>query len=173
MLAAQYTDEGTAPRTVLRFLAQPSSVNFGGNAHGGTVLRWIDEAAYACARSWIPPKMDHSEAIAVYSGVVHFFAPVKIGDLVEVDARLACTGTRSMHLAVRVSTADLSTPSQKTLATQCLTVFEVHGADQTGLPVPSWAPESKEDLGLHSHILDIVNLREKIVPIEPALSLAP
>jgi acyl-CoA hydrolase len=90
-----------------------------------------------------------------------------------VDARLACTGTRSMHLAVRVSTADLSTPSQKTLATQCLTVFEVHGADQTGLPVPSWAPESKEDLGLHSHILDIVNLREKIVPIEPALSLAP
>jgi acyl-CoA hydrolase len=27
-------------------------VNFGGNVHGGTVVRWIDQAGYACAVGW-------------------------------------------------------------------------------------------------------------------------
>ena len=39
MLAQRYTDDGTTPRTTFRFLASPSVVNFGGNAHGGTVMR--------------------------------------------------------------------------------------------------------------------------------------
>ena len=36
----------------LRFLAEPNTVNFGGKVHGGTVMKWIDEAGYACATSW-------------------------------------------------------------------------------------------------------------------------
>ena len=35
----------------LRFLAEPSTVNFGGKVHGGTVMKWIDEAGYACAKA--------------------------------------------------------------------------------------------------------------------------
>jgi acyl-CoA hydrolase len=30
---------------VFRFLAAPADANWGGKAHGGTVMRWIDEAA--------------------------------------------------------------------------------------------------------------------------------
>ena len=52
MMAQQYTLDGTAPRTVFRFLAAPGAANFGGNAHGGTVMGWIDETAFACAASW-------------------------------------------------------------------------------------------------------------------------
>ena len=37
---------------ILRFLAEPSTVNFGDKVHGGTVMKWIDEAGYACATSW-------------------------------------------------------------------------------------------------------------------------
>ena len=33
----------------LRFLAEPSTINFGGKVHGGTVMKWIDEAGYAYA----------------------------------------------------------------------------------------------------------------------------
>ena len=29
----------------MRFLAEPSTVNFGGKVHGGTVMKWIDEAS--------------------------------------------------------------------------------------------------------------------------------
>ncbi len=28
----------------LRFLAEPSDVNFGGKVHGGAVMKWIDQA---------------------------------------------------------------------------------------------------------------------------------
>ena len=42
-----------APRDItLRFLASPSDVNLFGNVHGGSVMKWIDEAAYACAVGW-------------------------------------------------------------------------------------------------------------------------
>ncbi|MBA8959312.1 acyl-CoA hydrolase [Rhodococcus percolatus] len=30
----------------------PTDVNWGGKTHGGTVMRWIDEAAYLCGTSW-------------------------------------------------------------------------------------------------------------------------
>ena len=37
----------TRPSNItLRFLAEPMDVNFGGNVHGGTVMKWIDQAAY-------------------------------------------------------------------------------------------------------------------------------
>ena len=71
----------------LRFLAEPSTVNFGGKVHGGTVMKWIDEAGYACATSWAK-----RYCVTVYVGGIRFHRPIMIGDLVEVEARLACTG---------------------------------------------------------------------------------
>ena len=52
MAEQKYTDAGTAPRPVLRFLAAPTDVNWGGKVHGGTVMRWIDDAAFVCATGW-------------------------------------------------------------------------------------------------------------------------
>ncbi|WJL94438.1 hotdog domain-containing protein [Microbacterium sp. ET2] len=78
MLSQVYTDDTAAPRSQMRFLAPPSAVNFGGAAHGGTVMGWIDEAAFACAAAWSSDK-----AVAVYSGGIHFLAPVRIGHVVE------------------------------------------------------------------------------------------
>ncbi len=37
----------------LRFLAEPTAVNFGGKVHGGAVMKWIDEAGYAIP-AWEP-----------------------------------------------------------------------------------------------------------------------
>ena len=33
----------------MSFLAQTTDVNYHGNVHGGKVMKWIDEAAYALA----------------------------------------------------------------------------------------------------------------------------
>ena len=30
--------------SLLRFLAEPSHVNFGGKVHGGMLMKWIDQA---------------------------------------------------------------------------------------------------------------------------------
>lgn len=73
-----------APRDItLRFLASPSDVNLFGNVHGGSVMKWIDEAAYACAVGWAG-----RPAVTVYVGGIQFYRPVHIGDLVEVRAKL-------------------------------------------------------------------------------------
>ena len=54
MAAQTYTDAGTAPREVLRFLASPTDVNWGGKVHGGIVMRWIDEAAHVLIQKQLP-----------------------------------------------------------------------------------------------------------------------
>ena len=82
-------------KITLRFLAEPSTVNFGGKVHGGTVMKWIDEAGYACATSW-----SKRYCVTVYVGGIRFHRPIMIGDLVEVEARLAYTGHTSMNLSL-------------------------------------------------------------------------
>ena len=52
MAEQTYTEASDAPSATLRFLAAPTDVNWGGKTHGGTVMRWIDEAAYVCAAGW-------------------------------------------------------------------------------------------------------------------------
>jgi 4-hydroxybenzoyl-CoA thioesterase len=173
MLAEEYSDASEAPRSVLRFLVPPGVVNWGGKAHGGTVMRWIDEAAYACAVGWLGGAELADHAIAVYSGGIHFFAPVRIGDIVEIDARLIHTGAHSMHISTRVSTADPRAPRDRTLTTLCMSVFVVPGPGGSALPVPAWTPRIEEDVRLGDHAREIIRLREQIVPIAASLALEP
>ena len=43
---------GTQREITFRFLAEPGDVNFGGQVHGGAVMKWIDQAGYACTVGW-------------------------------------------------------------------------------------------------------------------------
>jgi len=72
----------------LRFLAEPTDVNFGGKVHGGAVMKWIDQAAYACAAGW-----SGHYCVTLYVGGIRFYKPVLIGTLVEVHAKIIYTGT--------------------------------------------------------------------------------
>jgi acyl-CoA hydrolase len=118
----------------LRFLAEPSTVNFGGKVHGGTVMKWIDEAGYACATSWAK-----RYCVTVFVGGIRFHRPVRIGDLVEVEARLAYTGSTSMNISVEVRSGDMKSGQLQT-TTECLIVFV--SVDENGKPVPvaPWTP---------------------------------
>ena len=168
MLQEESTEASRAPRSALRFLAPPAVVNFGGKAHGGTVMRWIDEAAYACAVAWT----GDARAVGIYSGGIHFLAPVRIGDLVDVDARIVLTTDRSLHLSIRVDTADPRDPQHRTVTTRCMSIFAVPGDDGSALPVPQWRPELDEDVQLEARALQIIELRKGIVPIPASLALA-
>ena len=81
----------------LRFLAEPTDVNFGGKVHGGMVMKWIDQAGFACAVNWC-----HGYAVTVYVGGIRFYKPIHIGNLVEIRCKLIHTGKTSMHIAVDV-----------------------------------------------------------------------
>jgi len=130
----------------LRFLAEPSTVNFGGKVHGGTVMKWIDEAGYACATSWAK-----RYCVTVSVGSIRFQRPIMIGDLVEVQARLAYTGKTSMNISVEVRAGDMKT-GQMEVITDCLVVFvAVDPAGQT-IPVPAWQPETPGDIALAQRV---------------------
>lgn len=160
MDAEVYSDEGTTPRTVLRFLAAPAVVNWGGNAHGGTVMRWIDEAAFACAASWTS-----SSAVAVYSGGIHFSKPIKIGAIVEVDARIIHTGHRSMHIAARVRSGSVEHPDALELTTQCMSIFIHPDGRGRAATIPPMQLRSAEDHRLDAHARTLVELRGTLVAI--------
>ena len=156
-----YTDEGGAPEAVLRFLAAPTDVNWGGKTHGGTVMRWIDEAAYVCASGW-----SGSKTVAAYSGGIRFYRPILIGHIVEVRARLLHTGRSSMHISVHVSSGNPTAPDMR-LTTHCLTVFVAVDEHNRPTPVNRWQPTRDEDRKLEDHALHLVKLRSQLAPVPP------
>ena len=130
----------------LRFLAEPSTINFGGKVHGGTVMKWIDEAGYACATRWAT-----RYCVTVSVGSIRFHKPIMIGDLVEVEARLACTGTTSMNISVEVRAGDMKT-GQMEVITECVVVFVAVDADGKTIPVEAWLPETPGDMALAQNV---------------------
>jgi len=130
----------------LRFLAEPSTVNYGGKVHGGTVMKWIDEAGYACATRWAK-----RYCVTVSVGSIRFQRPIMIGDLVEVQARLAYTGKTSMNITVEVRSGDMKT-GQMHVITECLVVFVAVDADGKTIPVQSWLPETPGDIALSQRV---------------------
>lgn len=127
---------------ILRFLAEPSTVNFGGKVHGGTVMKWIDEAGYACATSW-----SKRYCVTVFLGSIRFHRPIMIGDLVEVEARLAYTGTTSMNISVEVRSGDIK-GGQLEKTTECLIVFVSVDSHGRPMPVVPYNPETPGDIAL-------------------------
>ncbi|OUM03878.1 acyl-CoA thioesterase [Variovorax sp. JS1663] len=122
----------------LRFLAEPSTVNFGGKVHGGTVMKWIDEAGYACATSW-----SKRYCVTVFIGSIRFHHPIMIGDLVEVEAKLAYTGTSSINIAVEVRSGDMKGGEMQKTA-ECLIVFVSVDSHGRPLPVVPYVPATDE-----------------------------
>jgi acyl-CoA hydrolase len=136
----------------LRFLADPTDMNIFGNVHGGAVMKWIDEAAYACAAGW-----SGLPCVTVYVGGIRFYKPVHINDLVEVHARLIYTGHTSMHLAVDVSAGD---PKEGVYVktTHCVTIFVALDEAWRPVPVEQWRPETKEDKALEAYARKLMEL---------------
>ena len=83
---------GTQRELTLRFLAEPTDVNYGGKVFGGAVMKWIDQAGYALAVGWCG-----RYAVTVYVGGIQFENPIAIGSLVAVRARVLHTGTTSIR----------------------------------------------------------------------------
>jgi 4-hydroxybenzoyl-CoA thioesterase len=158
MAGQVYSDAGTAPRVTLRFLAAPTDVNWGGKVHGGIVMRWIDEAAHVLATQWTGSAAN----VAIFTGGVRFYRPLRIGHLVEVEARLLHTGRTSMHVGVHVRSGDpTGGPGDLELTTYCRTILVGIDADRRAVPTPGWVPASDEDRALDAHAVELVAIRAR------------
>ena len=85
----------------LRFLAEPTDINFEGKVRSGAVIKWIDWAGYACSVGW-----SGQYCVTVYVGAIRFYKPVLIDNVAEVSAKLIYMGWTSVHVTVEVSAGD-------------------------------------------------------------------
>lgn len=140
---------GTQRECLFRFMSQPTDVNWGGKVHGGMVMKWMDQAGYACAVGWCG-----GYAVTASVGGMSFLKPIPIGDLVEVRARVIATGTSSMSIAVEVDSIHIRT-LERTRTTRCVMVFVA--VDEAGLPrpVPKWVPQDAADVRLAAYAAEL------------------
>ena len=128
-----------ASRINIAQLMQPEHANNLGNVHGGWIMKLVDEAgALACMR--------HAQrrvvTVAVDSMV--FREPIKIGDLVILNAEVTYTGRTSMESEVQVIAENPITGER----THTNTAYLVYVAlDDVGQPtsVPALITENEEE----------------------------
>jgi acyl-CoA hydrolase len=150
---------GAQRELLFRFLAEPGDVNYGGKVHGGAVMKWIDQVGYAAAVGW---SGHYSVTVAV--GGIRFVAPVRIGDLVSVCAKLVYTGTTSMHFAVDVRARDpMDDAAHERLCTHCVIVFvALDRPEGEATAVPPWQPRDDEDRRLADYAKQVMALSRDI-----------
>ena len=78
-------------------LMTPDMANFAGNVHGGTILKFLDQVAYACASRYAS-----SYVVTLSVDQVMFRQPMYVGELVCFLASVNHTGTSSMEVGIKV-----------------------------------------------------------------------
>ena len=138
----------------LRFLASPVDVNFGGKIHGGSAMKWLDEAGYTCATAW-----SGSYCVTAFVGDINFNNPISVGDLVEINAKIIYTGKSSMHIFMELSSGS---PKQCNLtkSMRCLMVFVAVDENRKPVEVPTWQPVSDSDIAMEKYAHRIMELRK-------------
>ena len=103
--------------------------------------------------------------VAVYAGGIRFYRPISIGDLIEVDARMMRTDTRSMQMSIHVRSGNprggrehLQTAIHATVAYIAL---DHDGQPQVARP---FHPHTEEDKRLAEHATLLRELRAKYSP---------
>ncbi|HSX71884.1 MAG TPA: acyl-CoA thioesterase, partial [Pseudomonas sp.] len=83
-------------------LMTPDMANFSGNVHGGTLLKYLDEVAYACAARYAG-----CYVVTLSVDQVIFRQPVHVGELVTFLAAVNYTGRTSMEIGIKVVTENI------------------------------------------------------------------
>jgi len=120
-------------------LVLPNDANTMGNVLGGMVMHWIDLAAAIVAH-----RHCRTEAVTASMDQVSFLAPVRIGQLAIISARMTYVARTSMEIRVDVQSEDLLTAAREQTSTAYLTFVAVDKKGQP-IPVPPLLCETEEE----------------------------
>ena len=93
-----------AHQLTMTVLMTPDTANFAGNVHGGTILKLLDQVAYACASRYAA-----SYVVTLSVDQVMFRQPVHVGELVTFLASVNSTGRSSMEVGIKVLAQNIRT----------------------------------------------------------------
>ena len=121
-------------------LMTPDMANFSGNVHGGTILKLLDQVAYACASRYAG-----TYVVTLSVDQVTFRQPIHVGELVTFLASVNYTGTSSMEIGVKVVAENIRNQVVRH-ANSCF--FTMVAVNDQGKPtsVPPLVPETNDEL---------------------------
>ncbi|HSN82870.1 MAG TPA: acyl-CoA thioesterase [Polyangiales bacterium] len=124
--------------TEMTELVLPQHANAIGTAFGGVIMSWIDICCSIAARR-------HCGRVCVTAQVdaLEFRAPIKVGDIVRLTARLNAAFNTSMEIAVRVERESAATG--RALCADARATFVNIGEDGKPHPIPPLLAETPED----------------------------
>jgi acyl-CoA hydrolase len=120
-------------------LMHPEHANILGHVHGGWIMKLVDEAgALACMRH------AQKKVVTVAVDSLVFREPIKIGDLVILNAEVTYTGSTSMEAEVQV-TAENPITGERTHTNTAYLVYVGLDDDGRPTPIPALIAESDEE----------------------------
>ncbi len=138
-------------------LMTPDMANFSGNVHGGTILKLLDQVAYACAARYAG-----SYVVTLSVDQVMFRQPIHVGELVTFLAAVNYTGTSSMEIGIKVVAENIRNQVVRH-ANSCF--FTMVAVDEAGkaTPVPPLRPGGEEECRRYSAAKLRRELRQELI----------
>ena len=139
--------------TEMNELVLPNDTNTLGNLMGGRLLHWMDIVSAIAAQK-------HSNRVVVTASVdfVDFKSPIRLGEIVLLEARVIRSFNTSMEVYLRVWGEDLSM-QYKYLSNEAYMTFVA--LDPNGRPrrVPELVPETEAEIKMYEGALRRRQLR--------------
>ncbi|MEY5034538.1 MAG: hypothetical protein RL447_916 [Bacteroidota bacterium] len=139
--------------TIMTELVLPNDTNLFGNLMGGRLMYWMDIAAALSAQK-------HCNAPVVTASVdnISFENPIKLGNVVHMEARITRAFNTSMEIHLKVWGEDL-TQQYKYKSNEAYYTFVALDPNRKPRPVASVLPETAEEKKLFDGALRRRQLR--------------
>lgn len=156
-----------SPSLSMTVLMTPDMANFSGNVHGGTVLKYLDEVAYACASRYAGIYV-----VTLSVDQVTFRQPIHVGELVTFLASVNYTGRTSMEVGIKVITENIRTKEVRH-TNSCF--FTMVAVDEQGKPtdVPVFTAKTAEEIRRYNNAVERRAIRAELAERYEALKASP
>jgi acyl-CoA hydrolase len=121
-------------------LMTPDTANFSGHVHGGTVLKLLDQVAYACASRYA-----RRYVVTLSVDQVMFRQPIHVGELVTFLASVNHTGSSSMEVGIKVIAEDIRSQTVRHVNSCFFTMVAVDD-DRKPTAVPPLQPSTPDEI---------------------------
>jgi acyl-CoA hydrolase len=131
-------------KTIMTEMVMPNDANPLGNLMGGNLLRWMDIAGGICAGK-------HCEAHVVTASVDHvsFSKPIKIGDVITIEANVTRAFNTSVEIFVEVMASDIKGGNPRRCNHAYYTFVALEDGTLQPTSVPQVIPLSTEEEHLY------------------------
>jgi acyl-CoA hydrolase len=130
--------------TIMTEMIMPNDTNPFGNLMGGNLMRWMDVAGSICAAK-------HCQSNVVTASVDHvsFKSPIKVGDVITLNAKVTRAFTTSVEIYVEVFAANMIGGNERQSNHAYLSFVALDNETKKPCRVPPLRPVSSEETKLY------------------------